>query len=292
MELYGTPCYALPGVPFEMRAMFAQQVAPQLRASGAGRVLVSRELFCFGQSEADIGARLSDLLARGRNPEVGTTAELGVIGIRLNAAAETPQAAETLLNETEREIRTRLGEVVFGRDGDTLATVVGELLAKRGETLCTAESCTGGLIGKYLTDVPGSSRYFLGGIVSYSNDAKQRLLDTAANELATHGAVSQPVARAMATGARTRFASDYALAVTGIAGPTGGTQEKPVGLVYIALAGPQEVLVREFRFGRDAPREMIRERAARTALNLLRLELLAREPGGASGTGPRRGGRA
>jgi len=289
MELSGTPCYVLPGVPFEMRTMFEQQVAPRLQATSARCVLVSRELLCFGQGEADIGARLSDLMVRGRNPEVGTTAELGVIGIRMNAAADTPQAAEALLSETEREIRSRLGEVVFGREGDTLAAVVGELLVKRGETLCTAESCTGGLIGKYLTDVPGSSRYFLGGVVSYSNEAKQRLLGIAAEQLAAHGAVSEPVARAMAVGARTRFAGDYALAVTGIAGPTGGTQEKPVGFVYIAVAGPEEVQAQEFRFGSDAPREVIRERAARTALNLLRLKLLAREQGGASGVGPGRG---
>jgi nicotinamide-nucleotide amidase len=228
-------------------------------------------------------------MARGRNPEVGTRAELGVIGIRLTATAATPQLAQELLDGTENEIRGRLGDIVFGRDDDTLPAVVGELLTKRSETLSTAESCTGGLIGKYLTDTPGSSRYFLGGVVSYSNAAKQHLLGVEPGLLANHGAVSEPVARAMALGAHRAFGSDYALAVTGVAGPTGGSTEKPVGLVYIAVAAPADVTVREFRFGTDPPRNVIRVRAARSALDLLRRELLAGEQAGAPDNRPATG---
>jgi len=273
MELNGTPCYALPGVPFEMREMFTRDVLPHLRAAAAGRVLRCRRLQCFGLGESDIGERLRDLMMPGRNPTVGTTAELGVIGVRINASGESAEVAEALLDETETEVRARLGMVVFGRETDTLASVVGAELAARGETLSTAESCTGGLIAKMLTDVPGSSVYFVGGAVAYANELKQRLLGVPAKVLASAGAVSEPVARAMVEGARRAFSTTYALAVTGIAGPAGGTADKPVGLVFFGLAAPTGVTVRESRFGSDAPRTVIRERAARTALNLLRLRL-------------------
>jgi nicotinamide-nucleotide amidase len=274
IELNGTPCYALPGVPFEMKAMFARDVWPHLRAASAGRVLRQRRLNCFGLGESDIGARLRDLMAPDRNPQVGTTAELGIIGVRINAEADTVDEAETLLGQTEAEIRARLGHIVFGRDSETLAAVVGERLAARRETVCTAESCTGGLIAKMLTDTAGSSAYFVGGAVTYANELKQQLLGVPADTLAELGAVSEPVARAMAMGARERFAATYALAVTGIAGPSGGTTDKPVGLVYFGLATPADVTTRELRFGSDSPREVTRARAAHAALNLLRLALV------------------
>ena len=275
LELAGTPCYALPGVPFEMKTMLTREVLPQLRAAAAGRVLRSRRLHCFGMPEAAIGEHLADLMTPGRNPEVGTTAGMGVISVRINASEDSPEATDALLDEAEKEIRVRLGNVVFGRDGETLAAALGALLAARGETLSTAESCTGGLIAKLLTDVPGSSVYFVGGAVAYANELKQQVLSVPAEILASVGAVSGPVARAMAEGARRGFSSTYALAVTGVAGPTGGTPDKPVGLVYFGLATPTDSIVREVRFGSDAPRDVIRERAARTALNLLRLWLLA-----------------
>ncbi len=274
MELNGTPCYALPGVPFEMKTMFTRDVLPHIRAAAAGRVLRQRRLSCFGLGESDIGERLRDLMAPGRNPTIGTTAELGVIGVRINASGESAEAAEALLDEAEAEVRARLGTVVFGREADTLASVVGTQLAARRATLSTAESCTGGLIAKMLTDVPGSSEYFVGGVVAYANELKQRLLGVPAEMLATVGAVSEPVARAMAEGARGAFSSTYALAVTGIAGPAGGTPDKPVGLVFFGLATPTGVSAHEARFGGDAPRDVIRQRAARTALNLLRLRLV------------------
>jgi nicotinamide-nucleotide amidase len=273
IELNGTPCYALPGVPFEMKTMFTREVLPDLRAAGAGRALRCRRLLCFGMHEAGIGARLSDLMTPGRNPTVGTTAELGVIGVRINAVGDTAEAADVLLDETEAEVRSRLGNAVFGRESDTLASVVGTRLAARDETLSTAESCTGGLIAKMLTDVPGSSEYYVGGAVTYSNELKKRLLGVPAEMLAAAGAVSPAVARAMAKGAQRAFSTTYALATTGIAGPTGATPDKPVGLVFFGLATPNDVTVREIRFGSDAPRAVIRERAARTALNLLRMRL-------------------
>jgi len=272
--LGGTPCYALPGVPFEMRAMFAQCVAPELRDAGAGGALLSRELHTFGLGESDLGARIEDLMQRGRNPEVGTTAQFGQVGVRINAAAATRVAAEALLDQTEAELRYRLGAVVFGRETDTLGSVVGKALLARGWKLSTAESCTGGLIGHLLTDIPGSSRYYVGGVVAYANEVKAEVLGVDRMALETHGAVSEIVARQMADGVARRFHSECAIAVTGIAGPDGGTDQKPVGLVGIGLHTPAGTNVREYRFGYDAPRDMIRLRAARTALNLLRLALL------------------
>lgn len=274
IELHGTPCHALPGVPFEMETMFAREVLPRLRAAAAGQTLRQRRLNCFGLGESDVGDRIHDLMTRGRNPQIGTTAELGVIGVRINAAANAPEAADALLDQAEAELRARLGKIVFGRDSDTLASVVGRELTARGETLATAESCTGGLIAKMLTDTPGSSAYFVGGAVAYSNELKQQLLGVPADTLAESGAVSEPVAWAMAHGVRERFSTTYGLAVTGIAGPAGGTADKPVGLVCFGLATPGAVITRKLRFGDDSPRDVVRARAAYAALNLLRLALV------------------
>jgi nicotinamide-nucleotide amidase len=219
-------------------------------------------------------------MRRGRNPEVGTTAELGLVSVRINAAADTRPAAEALLAETEAEVRRRLGQLVYGRESDTLAGVVGAQLASARQTLSTAESCTGGLIGKLLTDVAGSSQYYRGGIIAYANEVKEHLLGVSHEMLQAHGAVSEPVARAMAEGAARALQADYALSVTGIAGPSGGSPEKPVGLVFIGIRTPQGTEVREHHLGADAARETIRVRAARLALNGLRLTLAAPQGSG------------
>ncbi len=266
-----TPCYALPGVPLEMRAMFTAAVEPELRARAAGGVLLCRKLNTFGLGESELGARIADLMTRGRNPEVGTTAGYGVVGVRIYAAGADEAEAQRLLADTEAELRARLGDLVFGVDDETLAQVVGRQLRALGRTIGAAESCTGGMIAAALTDVPGSSAYFRGGAVTYANEAKTAILGVPTDLLAQHGAVSAPVAEAMAVGAAARFGTDYALAVTGIAGPAGGTPDKPVGLVFIALRTPAQNTVREFRFGHDAPRDVIRQRATHAALNLLRL---------------------
>jgi nicotinamide-nucleotide amidase len=213
-------------------------------------------------------------MARGRNPEVGTTAQLGVISVRINASAESAPEAAALLDQVEGAIHGRLGTLVFGREDETLASAVGRLLAERNETVATAESCTGGLIGTLLTDTPGSSRYYAGGVVTYSNALKHSLLGVGEELISQHGAVSEAAALAMACGARERLATTYALAVTGVAGPEGGTPAKPVGLVYVALASPQAARAHELRFGPQSPRDVVRMRAAHAALNLLRLELM------------------
>ena len=277
IELYGTPCYVLPGVPSEMEAMFAREVAPRLAAAARGGVLLYRRVQTFGLPESELGARLGELMARGRNPEVGTTASVGVIGVRINSFGDTRAAAQRLADETEAEVRRRLGDAVFATGDTTLAAAVGQLLLARGATLAVAESCTGGLIAKELTDVPGSSAYFAGGVVAYANALKTSLVGVDAALLAADGpgAVSAPVAEALAVGVRRVAGTTFGIGMTGIAGPTGGSDEKPVGLVFIGVATPGGARVERFLFGGSHGRELIRERAARTALNLLRLTLLA-----------------
>jgi nicotinamide-nucleotide amidase len=274
VEIGGTPCYALPGVPFEMKIMFERDILPHIGAASAGRIWLARRLNCYGLGESAIGEKIRDLMAPDQNPRLGTTANLGDIGIRMNVLAASPAEAEARLDRTEAEVRRRLGTVIYGRESDTLASVLGVMLAARGETLATAESCTGGMIAEMITDISGSSGYFVGGAVTYSNELKERILGVSAANLQRYGAVCETVACEMASGARERFRSTYALATTGIAGPSGGTSDKPVGLVYIALASPAGVEARELRLGEDSPREVIRNRAARIALNLLRLRLV------------------
>ena len=279
IELRGTPCYAMPGVPPEMRTMFERDIAPQLRQAAGGAIVLSRRLHTFGEGESVIGERIANLMTLGRNPHVGTSADLGVITIRINATADKPADARTLADETEHEIRERLGELVYGRDDETLESVIGNALRAAGRTLATAESCTGGMIGALLTDVPGSSDYYVGGTITYANSAKSGLAGVAPADIEQHGAVSDVVARAMASGVAQALGADYALSVTGIAGPSGGTAEKPVGLAFIGVHSPAGTVVHECRFGHDSARLTIRTRAARTALNLLRLELLRTQQG-------------
>ena len=269
-RLGSSDVYALPGVPHEMQKMFEQSVAPHL-CGPSGRV-VHRQLHCFGQGESDIAAQIADLMQRGRNPAVGTTADAGSVTIRVAAAGPDGPRARDLADGAVAEISKRLGPLVVGTDGRALPAVVGELLRRDRATLATAESCTGGWIAQLITSVPGSSDYYRGGVTAYADDAKRDLLAVPAELLQAHGAVSEPVAAAMAEGARRRLAADWGLSATGIAGPTGGSEDKPVGLVYLGLAGPAGTTVH--RHVVPDLREIIRLRAAQTALNHLRLALM------------------
>ena len=216
-----------------------------------------------------------DLMARERNPLVGTMASGAILSVRIVARGRDATEARELLKADVAEIRGRLGSVIFGQDEETLQEAVAHLLREQGRTVATAESCTGGLLGKRLTDVPGSSAYYLMGIVAYSDDAKSKLLGVPAAMIQKEGAVSKAVAEAMASGCGAAAGSDFALSITGIAGPGGGNSpEKPIGLVYIGLAAFDSVGVRRFLFGEHLSREEIRDRSCNTALNLLRLRLL------------------
>lgn len=262
--------FCLPGVPSEMKVMFERDVVPAVR-SLSGQVRRVRSLHTFGMAESVIGERLHDMMAEEANPELATQASEGVITLRLTANAPAPDIADRLIETAEREVRRRIGNVIFGTDGCTLPMAVARLLEMRSMKLAIAESCTGGEIAARLTDVPGISRFLIEGIVAYANDAKIRRLGVPAELIEREGAVSRPVAEAMALGMRQTSGADVALSVTGIAGPGGGTPQKPVGLVFFALADAQGVRSEEANIRGE--REIIRNRATKRALNMLRLYL-------------------
>jgi nicotinamide-nucleotide amidase len=266
--------FVMPGVPKEMKAMFLRDVLAHMAAAAGGAVILSRTLHTFGLGESAVAERLGDLMQRGRNPSVGTTVSGGVVSLRVNSRFESREEAAAELERTADQCRAALGSLIYGQDAQTLAEVVGTMLktAPGMPTVSTAESCTGGLLGKMLTDMPGSSAYYAYGWVTYANRAKEQQLGVPSELLVQHGAVSEPVALAMANGARQRAGSTYALAISGIAGPDGGTPTKPVGTVCIALAHPDGCRARTFLFPGD--REMVRERSAKMALTLLRYHLL------------------
>ena len=267
----------LPGVPYEMKIMFEEQVLPRLRTLGiANRVIAQRKINLFGKGESEIEAEALDLTARGRNPEVGITAHDATISFRVSASASTVEEAEAAMAPTIALIHERFGHLILGEGSADLPDAVAAHLLRTGTTLALAESCTGGLIAEMLTKIPGVSASFAGGVVSYSNEAKTDLLGVDPTLIADHGAVSAEVAAAMAVGAREKFKADLGLSVTGIAGPTGGTAEKPVGLVYIGLATDHGVQTRKLEIGPEQPRSVIRQRAAKHALNWVRLTLIAR----------------
>ena len=266
--------YVMPGVPREMKIMFERDVLPHVRSASGGAVILSRTLHTFGLGESAIGERLGALMHRGRNPSVGTTISGGVVSLRVNARFPGAAEAEEQLNHTVDACRAVLGSLIFGQDQQTLAELVGTMLksAPGAPTVATAESCTGGLLGKMLTDMPGSSAYYAFGWVTYANRAKEEQLGVPSELLQQHGAVSEPVVIAMANGARHRSGSTFALSISGIAGPDGGTPAKPVGTVCIALAHPEGCSARTFVFAGD--REMVRDRSAKMALTLLRYHLM------------------
>ncbi len=264
------PCdaYFVPGVPREMHALWDQHIAPALPA--AGRTILTARLNTFGKGESDVAAMLGELMARDRNPLVGTTVSAGIVSARIRSTFDHADEARRQLDATIQRVEAALGELVFSRDEVELAPVVGERLKARRQTVATAESCTGGLVAQMLTAVPGSSDYYPGGWICYANEMKQQL-GVAPDLIAEHGAVSEPVAQALADAAARRAHADYALATTGIAGPTGGTDAKPVGTVCFGLATPDGASASTHIFPGD--RATVRHRAALHALNTLRLAL-------------------
>lgn len=264
-----------PGVPREMKGMVADTVVPYLRARGlAGReVIRSRVLRITGLGESAVEDRLRDLMRSSTNPTIAPYAHTGECHVRLTARG-TEAAVELLLDQCEAAIRERLGRTVYAIGETTLEEVVARALAGKRVSIAVAESCTAGLLGHRLTGPPGASAYLDGGIITYSNAAKQRWLGVPDEVLERHGAVSAEAAHAMAEAVRTQAGTDLGIATTGIAGPTGATPEKPIGLVYIALAHAQGTDVREVRFGTEPGRAGIKYLASQTALDLIRLHLL------------------
>lgn len=272
----GFTILTFPGVPSELRAMWQATAIPWLRqAKLAEGVFLSRRLHVWGIGESLLAEQVADLLAQA-NPTVAPYAGGGQVTLRVTARGADALEARTLLEPVEREIRRRIGLACFGADGESLASVILEELTRRGQTLAVAESCTGGGLGAALAAVPGASQCWLGGVMAYANRAKEVLLGVPADLLDRWGAVSDPVALAMAQGVRQRFDSDWAVATTGIAGPGGGSVEKPVGLVHVAVVGPEPFAgwSEGVRFGASRGREAIQANSVGEALNRLRLSLL------------------
>ncbi|MGB3291883.1 MAG: competence/damage-inducible protein A [Phormidesmis sp.] len=269
----GLTVMTFPGVPSEMKAMWQATAGPYLRANGwVDGVIHSQTLKFWGIGESTLADQVQPLLALA-NPTVAPYAGEGEVKLRVTARADSVEAANELIAPVATKIRTIGGAHYYGQDDDTLAVVVGRLLSEQSETLSVAESCTGGGLGQLLTAVPGSSSYFRGGIISYDNRVKEQLLDVDSQILARKGAVSPEVAEAMAVGVRNQIGTDWGISITGIAGPGGGSTEKPVGLVYIGVASAAGSRAEKYLFGADQPRSQIRQRSAMTALNLLRIEL-------------------
>jgi nicotinamide-nucleotide amidase len=263
--------FVMPGVPVEMIQMFERSVLSKLGEFASGQVVVERKLKCFGTGESKIAELLGDLFGRGRNPLINCTVRTGVITVHIIARAEDEDGAQEMAGKDEKLIEGLLGELVYGRGEQTLGEVVGEELGRQKKTIAVAESCTGGWLGKLLTDTPGASKYFTHGWVTYSDSAKISELGVGADLIEKHGAVSEQVAVAMAQGGREKAGANYAIGITGIAGPTGASERKPLGLVYIAVDCDAGCEVKRCVLSHD--RGSIRLRAALTALNMLRLKL-------------------
>jgi nicotinamide-nucleotide amidase len=264
--------FLFPGVPREMEGLVEDGLVPWLRARQGNEVILSRVLRIAGLGESVVEERVRDLIHED-NPTVAPLAKVGEVHLRITGKG-SPGTVTALIARSEDNLRARLGDAVFGVDEETLQEVTARLLIDRGVTLAVAESCTGGLIASRLTELPGSSAFLLAGFVTYSNDAKVRDLGVPDALIAAHGAVSGEVVAAMADGARRRTGALMGLAVTGIAGPTGATPTKPVGLVFLGLATPDGTRVEELNLGQEPGRAGIRHLTAQAAINLVRLTLL------------------
>lgn len=264
----GVEIVVLPGVPSEMREIMHESVLPELARRTAGLVVRRRVLRVGGTGESAVEELVTPVYERWKEYPVTILASPGEVQLHLAVRGE-PGVAERILSEMERDFRQVLGDRLFGTDGEDLASAVGRTLREKGRTLALAESCTGGMIASLLTDVPGSSDYFLGSLVTYADDAKEGLLGVSPETLRRHGAVSEEAAREMARGARDRFGADLAAAVTGVAGPGGGSEAKPVGTVVFAISGPDGLdYSRKRFFGGD--RAGVRRSASQVALELVR----------------------
>ena len=268
IEQDGTVIILLPGPPRELEAMFESACLPRLAALVPPQCLRTRVYKVAGLAESEVDSRIAPIYEGYTNPSTTVLATPGAIEVHLRARGENEAEAEALLGDLGERIEAALGDYLFSSGGESLEEVVGMYLVLRRKTLAVAESCTGGLLAERLTRVPGSSNYFLGGAVCYSNELKTRLAGVPLKLIEEHGAVSKAVARALAEGIRRRSGTSMGVGITGIAGPGGGTAEKPVGLVFIALADERRTQVREFRFPGD--RERIRQRATVAALEIIR----------------------
>lgn len=276
VEHEGKLIFAVPGPPPEMKEMYRLSLEPILRERlGQANVLYTRSLLLTEIGESQVADMLGDLITAQTDPTIAMYASPALVRVRIATKAASQAEADTRLLPLSEQICALLGAHVLGFDEETMPVVVGRLLRERGATLAVAESCTGGLIASRLTDVSGASDYFLTGVVAYANETKQRLLGVSEDILRDHGAVSEECARAMAEGVRQINGAAFGLATTGIAGPTGGTPEKPVGLVYIAVSSDAGTQVVSQLW--PSTREQFKARVSEMALALLRKAILSAE---------------
>jgi nicotinamide-nucleotide amidase len=265
----------LPGPPRENQPMFLDFVLPKVREK-AGEIFVKRKILrVSGLGESAVDEKISPIYKQYANPQTTILFNRTEIEIHLTAQCKTEREADVLNEEVAAQIADALGAAVFSTNGETMEEIVGQILTEKGKTLSTAESCTGGLIAQRLTEISGSSRYFVEGVVAYANEAKIRTLNVPKELIEKHGAVSAEVAEAMAKGMRARAETDYAISITGIAGPTGGSEEKPVGLVFIGYADEEKT--KSFKMILPGDRYLIRWRSSQAALDYLRRQILKKQ---------------
>ena len=271
-ERDGRYYFSLPGVPYETESLIAKEIMPWIRNTLQKGTVVHKTILTQGVPESELAERLEDWEDNlPKEVKLAYLPSAGMVKLRLSSYLGDEKQARQVIEREAANVQQILGDVVFGENAQTLEEVIGLSLKKNKATLSTAESCTGGYIAHLITSVPGSSEYFMGSVVSYSNQAKQELLEVDGEMIKAHGAVSKEVVEQMAAGACKKFHTRYALATSGVAGPDGGTDEKPVGTIWIAVAGPAGIKSKKFHFGKNRERNI--RKAALMALDLLRREI-------------------
>jgi nicotinamide-nucleotide amidase len=271
-ENKGKVFVSMPGVPFEMKPMMTEQVIPKLREKFNFGIIIHKTVMTTGVPESFLAEKIKEWEENlPENIKLAYLPQPGIVRLRLTAKGNDEKTLRQLIDKEVKKLKKIVGDIIFGYDDVTLEEIVGDLLRQKGKTVSTAESCTGGYIAHLLTSIAGSSDYYQGSIVSYSNKIKHKTLDVSNKDLEHHGAVSKQVVEAMVRGIKKIMETDYALATSGIAGPTGGTTEKPVGTTWIAVATPDKVISKLFHFGEHRGRNI--RRAALASLDMLRKEL-------------------
>ncbi|NQT76953.1 MAG: competence/damage-inducible protein A [Bacteroidetes bacterium] len=272
-EKEGRIYVSMPGVPFEMKAMLSDHVLPKLRKRLNGLHMLYKKILTQGVGESFLSEMIQDWEEKlPDHMKLAYLPQPGIVRLRLTGTGSDQEMLSKELDEKVKELGALIPELIFGYGEDTLEEVVGKLLKKQAKTLATAESCTGGYIAHLITSIPGSSAYFTGSVIAYSNQIKAEVLDVKEDTLMAHGAVSEQTVTEMARAVKIKFGTDYAIAVSGIAGPDGGTEQKPVGTTWIAVAGPSATIAEKFLFGKNRKRNI--RLAAVTALNKLRMMIV------------------
>lgn len=269
-EKEGRVFISMPGVPYEMKAMLSDHVLPELTKRLNGLHILYKKILTQGVGESFLSEMIKDweeMLPD--HMKLAYLPQPGIVRLRLTGTGSDQEMLSKELDEKVKELRALIPDLIFGYGEDTLEEIVGKLLKEQGRTLATAESCTGGYIAHLITSIPGSSAYFTGSVIAYSNQIKAKVLGVKEDTLMAQGAVSEQTVMEMAEGVKNKFGTDYAIAVSGIAGPDGGTDQKPVGTTWIAVAGPSSTMAEKFLFGKNRKRNI--RLAAVTALNKLRM---------------------